>query len=82
MNNAEEIVLLVNNLGSVSELEFGGISTQVVKALGSDEAAAGLSLDVHAFGVTVTNACKKLIDNEPSLRTLTLSSAPETVEQH
>lgn len=34
MNNAEEIVLLVNNLGSVSELEFGGIATQVVKALG------------------------------------------------
>jgi dihydroxyacetone kinase len=34
MNNAEEIVLLVNNLGSVSELEFGGITTQVVKALG------------------------------------------------
>lgn len=34
MNNAEEIVLLVNNLGSVSELEFGGIATQVVKAVG------------------------------------------------
>jgi dihydroxyacetone kinase len=31
MNDAEEIVLLVNNLGGVSELEFGGITTQVLK---------------------------------------------------
>jgi dihydroxyacetone kinase len=33
MSKAEEIVLLINNLGSVSELEFGGITTQVLIAL-------------------------------------------------
>ena len=33
METAEEIVLLVNNLGSVSVLEMGGITKQVMKAL-------------------------------------------------
>lgn len=31
--NAEDIVLLVNNLGSVSALELGGITKHVVAAL-------------------------------------------------
>jgi dihydroxyacetone kinase len=34
MQDAEEIVLLVNNLGSVSVLELGGITKHVVAALG------------------------------------------------
>ncbi|KAI0433107.1 Dak1 domain-containing protein [Xylaria sp. FL1042] len=32
--NSNEVVLLVNNLGSVSVLELGGITTEVVKQLG------------------------------------------------
>ncbi|KAH7033365.1 Dak1 domain-containing protein [Microdochium trichocladiopsis] len=33
--NSNEVVLLVNNLGGVSVLELGGITTEVVKQLGS-----------------------------------------------
>ncbi|OLN97927.1 Dihydroxyacetone kinase 1-like protein 1 [Colletotrichum chlorophyti] len=50
-SNAEEVVLLVNNLGGVSPLEFGGITAKVVNALG----ARGLKLARVISGTYMTS---------------------------
>ena len=53
--NSQHNVLLVNNLGGVSPLEFGGITTQVVRSLGKIPASSSQVLSSSVSSAYLTN---------------------------
>ncbi|TDZ36650.1 Dihydroxyacetone kinase 1 [Colletotrichum spinosum] len=69
-SDAEDVVVLVNNLGGVSPLEFGGITAKVVKAL----ASRGLKLARVVSGTYMTSL------NGPGFSITLLKATPEMVK--
>ncbi|TDZ16419.1 Dihydroxyacetone kinase 1 [Colletotrichum orbiculare MAFF 240422] len=69
-SDAEDVVVLVNNLGGVSPLEFGGITAKVVKAL----ASRGLKLARVISGTYMTSL------NGPGFSITLLKATPEMVK--
>ncbi|KAF6827504.1 dihydroxyacetone kinase [Colletotrichum plurivorum] len=69
-SDAKDVVLLVNNLGGVSPLEFGGITAKVVNALG----ARGLKLARVISGTYMTSL------NGPGFSITLLKATPEILK--
>ncbi|GJD01151.1 Dihydroxyacetone kinase [Colletotrichum higginsianum IMI 349063] len=69
-SDAKDIVLLVNNLGGVSPLEFGGITTKVTNAL----SARGLKLARVISGTYMTSL------NGPGFSITLLKATPEILK--
>ncbi|KAL0933904.1 dihydroxyacetone kinase [Colletotrichum truncatum] len=71
-SDAKDVVALVNNLGGVSPLEFGGITAKVVNALGAG--ARGLKLARVISGTYMTSL------NGPGFSITLLKATPEILK--